>query len=146
MTETETKKNNYMNNSDENFKNLHIGDKNDLYYEKEIEENDGSNNSSNNSNNEEDKNKFVNEDKNSENIKANSLLNIFLLDIDGNINYYTENGIKTIFNVNKVKDIDKILRDRGLFSLNYSYFIKFYKPYLAISTDNGCYIFQLKHI
>ncbi len=48
-----------------------------------------------------------------------------------------------LFNVNKVPEIDKSVREKGLFSLNYPYMIKFYHPYLAISTDNGCYIFQL---
>ena len=81
---------------------------------------------------------------NSENVKANTNLNIILLDIDGNVNYHNnKNGIKTLFNVNKVSEIDKSIREKGLFSLNYPYLIKFYEPYLAISTDNGCYIFQL---
>lgn len=134
-TETETKKNNNANSSQENFKNNQYGGKqNDLYYE----------NDSNRNNDEEnnDRNAFVL----TANIRANSLINILLLDIDGNINYYNENGIKTIFNINKIQEIDKIIGERGLFSLNYSYIIKYNNPFLAISTDNGCYIFQLKHI
>ena len=133
ISDTVTKKNNNMNNSQENFKNIQS---NDLYYENEsniIEEN-GSYKM-----NEEDKQLVK-----SGNVKVNSLLNIFLLDIDGNINYYNEKEIKTIFNINNVKEIDKIIRERGLFSLNYSYIIKYNHPYIAISTDNGCYIFQLK--
>ena len=136
ISETETKKNNIANNSEENFKNNQF---NDLNFENE------SNNSFKNINDYDennDKNKFIT----SGNIMANSLINIFLLDIDGNVNFYNENGIKTLFNVNKVKEIDKITRERGLFSLNYSYIIKYSHPYLAISTDNGCYIFQLKYI
>ena len=134
-TETETKKNNNANSSQENFKNNQYGGKqNDLYYE----------NDSNRNNDEEnnDRNAFVL----TANIRANSLINILLLDIDGNINYYNENGIKTIFNINKIQEIDKIIGERGLFSLNYSYIIKYNNPFLAISSDNGCYIFQLKHI
>ena len=81
---------------------------------------------------------------NSENIKANTNINIILLDIDGNINYYNnQKEMICLFNVNKVPEIDKSVREKGLFSLNYPYMIKFYHPYLAISTDNGCYIFQL---
>ena len=81
---------------------------------------------------------------NSENIKANTNINIILLDIDGNVNYYSnEKEITSLFNVNKIPEIDKSVREKGLFSLNYPYMIKFYHPYLAISTDNGCYIFQL---
>ena len=81
---------------------------------------------------------------NSENIKANTNINIILLDIDGNVNYYSnEKEITSLFNVNKIPEIDKSIREKGLFSLNYPYIIKFYHPYLAISTDNGCYIFQL---
>ena len=133
ISDTVTKKNNNMNNSQENFKNIQS---NDLCYENEsnIEENGSY--------------KMNEEDKlvKTGNIKANSLLNIFLLDIDGNINYYNEKELKTIFNINNVKEIDKIIRERGLFSLNYSYIIKYYHPYLAISTDNGCYIFLLKYI
>ena len=145
-SETETKKNNknnYEKNS-ENIKNENLS--NDLFYEKEID--DGNNKSINSHNNEEDNedNNKLKKEENISNIKANSLLNIFLVDIDGNINYYNENGIKTLFNINKIKEIDKASRERGLFSLNYSYIIKYSHPYLAISTDNGCYIFQLKHI
>ena len=81
---------------------------------------------------------------NSENIKANTNINIILLDIDGNVNYYNnQKEMICLFNVNKVPEIDKSVREKGLFSLNYPYMIKFYHPYLAISTDNGCYIFQL---
>ena len=81
---------------------------------------------------------------NSENIKANTNINIILLDIDGNVNYYNnKKEMICLFNVNKVPEIDKSVREKGLFSLNYPYMIKFYHPYLAISTDNGCYIFQL---
>ena len=81
---------------------------------------------------------------NSENIKANTNINIILLDIDGNVNYYNnKKEMICLFNINKVPEIDKSVREKGLFSLNYPYMIKFYHPYLAISTDNGCYIFQL---
>ena len=145
-SETETKKNN-MNNYEGNSENLKKENlSNDLFYEKEIDE--SSNKSINSHNNEEDNedNNKLKKEENIPNIKANSLLNIFLVDIDGNINYYNENGIKTLFNINKIKEIDKASRERGLFSLNYSYIIKYSHPYLAISTDNGCYIFQLKHI
>ena len=84
---------------------------------------------------------------NSENVTANTYLNVILLDIDGNVNYYNdENGIKTLFNINKISDIDKSIREKGLFSLNYPYIIKFYYPYLVVSSDNGCYIFQLTNI
>ena len=146
-SETETKKNNknnYEKNS-ENIKNENLS--NDLFYEKEID--DGNNKSINSYNNneedDEDKNQLKKEE-NISNIKANSLLNIFLVDIDGNINYYNDIGIKTLFNINKIKEIDKGARERGLFSLNYSYIIKYSHPYLTIFTDNGCYLFQLKHI
>ena len=81
---------------------------------------------------------------NSGNVKANTAINIILLDIDGNVNFHNYDGeMKILFNVNKVPEIDKSVRDKGLFSLNYPYLIKFYHPFLAISTDNGCYIFQL---
>ena len=135
ISETETKKNNIANNSEENFKNNQFNElnfENDSNSLKNINEYYDENN---------DKNKLT-----SGNIMANSLINIFLLDIDGNVNFYNENGIKTLFNINKVKEIDKIIRERGLFSLNYSSIIKYSNPYLAISTDDGCYIFQLKHI
>ena len=84
---------------------------------------------------------------NSENVKANTAINIILLDIDGNVNYYNgENGNKILFNINKIPEIDKSIREKGLFSLNYPYMIKYYHPFLAISTDNGCYVFQLTNI
>lgn len=144
-SETVTKKNNNMNNiSDEKIQN--IDKSNELCYENENENDEKKGNGSCINENDEE---YYNENNNFNNInvKANSLLNIFLLDIDGNVNFYNnENGIKTLFNINKIKEIDNATRERGLFSLNYSYIIKFYHPYLAISTDNGCYIFQLKHI
>ena len=85
--------------------------------------------------------------KNSENVTANTSLNVILLDIDGNVNYHNDEiGIKILFNINKISEIDKSIREKGLFSLNYPYFIKFYHPYLVVSTDNGCYIFQLTNI
>ena len=138
MSETETKKNNNINNSEENFKNNQA-----LNYENDS--NNGENFSKNNLKEENDENskiKFVTNG----NVMVNSLLNIFLLDIDGNVNYYNENEIKTLFNINQVSEIDQLVRNRGLFTLNYSYIIKYSHPYLAISTDNGCYIFQIKHI
>ena len=84
---------------------------------------------------------------NSENVTANTSLNVILLDIDGNVNYHNDEiGIKILFNINKISEIDKSIREKGLFSLNYPYIIKFYHPYLVVSTDNGCYIFQLTNI
>ena len=84
---------------------------------------------------------------NSENVTANTSLNVILLDIDGNVNYHNDEiGIKILFNINKISEIDKSIWEKGLFSLNYPYIIKFYHPYLVVSTDNGCYIFQLTNI
>ena len=84
---------------------------------------------------------------NSGNVKANTAINIILLDIDGNVNFHNYDGeMKILFNVNKVPEIDKSVRDKGLFSLNYPYLIKYYHPFLALSTDNGCYVFQLLNI
>jgi hypothetical protein len=140
---TITKKNNnnnMINSSDENIKNMDKS--NELCFENDEKNGNGSCVNENDEESNGMNNKF-----NYANVKANSLLNIFLLDIDGNINYYNnENGIKTLFNINKIKEIDKVARERGLFSLNYSYIIKYYHPYLAVSTDTGCYIFHLKNI
>ena len=90
-----------------------------------------------------DKNNII---SNSENIRANTSINILLLDIDGDINFYNNKGNKNLFNVNKVPEIDKSIREKGLFSLNYPYIIKYFHPFLALSSDNGCYIFQLMNI
>ena len=69
------------------------------------------------------------------------------VDVDGNVNFYNvDKGIKNLFNVNKVNEIDKSIREKGLFSLNYPYIIKYYHPFLARSTDDGCYIFQLLNL
>ena len=117
ISETETKKLYYNNNlSGEDNLNSSFGDKNNILY-------------------------------NSENIRANTDINFILLDVDGNVNFYNvDKGIKNLFNVNKVNEIDKSIREKGLFSLNYPYIIKYYHPFLAISTDDGCYIFQLINI
>ena len=90
-----------------------------------------------------DKNNII---SNSENVKANANINIILLDIDGNINYYNDKEIITLFNINKIPEIDKSIREKGLFSLNYPYLIKYYHPFMVVSTDNGCYVFQLLNI
>ena len=90
-----------------------------------------------------DKNNII---SNSENIRANTSINILLLDIDGDINFYNDKGNKNLLNVNKVPEIDKSIREKGLFSLNYPYIIKYFHPFLALSSDNGCYIFQLMNI
>ena len=90
-----------------------------------------------------DKNNII---SNSENIRANTSINILLLDIDGDINFYNNKENKNLFNVNKVPEIDKSIREKGLFSLNYPYIIKYYHPFLVLSSDNGCYIFQLINI
>jgi len=90
-----------------------------------------------------DKNNII---SNSENIRANTSINILLLDIDGDINFYNNKGNKNLLNVNKVPEIDKSIREKGLFSLNYPYIIKYFHPFLALSSDNGCYIFQLMNI
>ena len=107
----------------------------------------GYNTNNNNLNSEDNLNTSFNDNKiiihKSENIIANASINIILLDIDGNINCYNEKGIRILFNINKIPEIDESIRQKGLFSLNYPYMIKYYHPYLAISTDNGCYIFQL---
>ena len=117
ISETETKKLYYNNNlSGEDNLNSSFGDKNNILY-------------------------------NSENIRANTDINFILLDVDGNVNFYNvDKGIKNLFNVNKVNEIDKSIREKGLFSLNYPYMIKYYHPFLAISTYDGCYIFQLINI
>lgn len=117
ISETETKKLYYNNNlSGEDNLNSSFGDKNNILY-------------------------------NSENIRANTDINFILLDVDGNVNFYNvDKGIKNLFNVNKVNEIDKSIREKGLFSLNYPYMIKYYHPFLAISTDDGCYIIQLINI
>ena len=117
ISETETKKLYYNNNlSGEDNLNSSFGDKNNILY-------------------------------NSEKIRANTDINFILLDVDGNVNFYNvDKGIKNLFNVNKVNEIDKSIREKGLFSLNYPYMIKYYHPFLAISTDDGCYIFQIINI
>ena len=117
ISETETKKLYYNNNlSGEDNLNSSFGDKNNILY-------------------------------NSENIRANTDINFILLDVDGNVNFYNvDKGIKNLFNVNKVNEIDKSIREKGLFSLNYPYIIKYYHPFLAMSTDDGCYIFQIINI
>ena len=117
ISETETKKLYYNNNlSGEDNLNSSFGDKNNILY-------------------------------NSENIRANTDINFILLDVDGNVNFYNvDKGIKNLFNINKVNEIDKSIREKGLFSLNYPYIIKYYHPFLAMSTDDGCYIFQLINI
>ena len=65
--------------------------------------------------------------------------NFILLDIEGNINIFSDGSIQTLFNVNNI-NINKQNLQKGLFSLGYKYHIKYYKGLFAITSDFGVYL------
>ena len=74
-------------------------------------------------------------------------LQIILLDLNCSVYLYSEKsqsyGIEEyLFNLNKLITIEREIKDQKFFSMGYPYFIKIYKKYLAISADQGLFLFQ----
>ena len=64
------------------------------------------------------------------------------LDIDGNINLFTDNSMKTLVNLYTLKDIKQEYKDKLLFSLGYAYLIKLFNDMIAVTTDHGCFLLR----
>ena len=62
---------------------------------------------------------------------------IFLLDIEGNINVFTDNSIKTIANLYKLKDLSRECKEKRLFELGYKYEMSITTNFIAVLNDHG---------
>ena len=71
-------------------------------------------------------------------------LEIILLDLNCCIFYYLEKDGKEyyLFNLDKLNDITREIKDQKFFSMGYPYFIKKYKKYVAVSADQGLFLFK----
>ena len=69
-------------------------------------------------------------------------LSVVFLDIDGNINLFTDNSMKTLVNLYTLKDIKQEYKDKLLFSLGYAYLIKLFNDMIAVTTDHGCFLLR----
>ena len=69
---------------------------------------------------------------------------IFLLDIEGNINVFTDNSIKTIANLYKLKDLSRECKEKRLFELGYKYEMSITTNFIAVSNDHGVIVIRKK--
>ena len=69
---------------------------------------------------------------------------IFLLDIEGNINVFTDNSIKTISNLYKLKDLNRECKQKRLFELGYKYEMAISGNFIAVSNDHGVIVIRKK--
>ena len=67
---------------------------------------------------------------------------IYLLDINGNVNFWDGNNIKTLFNLYDKKNINKVEKNKKFFSMGYSYYIKCNNNFICITSDHGCYVIK----
>ena len=94
-----------------------------------------------NSNNNNNVNVIYHNNNNSDQRKDD--MKIILLDIDGNVNEYTNGKVKCVFNI--YKDVDGVPHEhkvKRLFALGYTYIVKKYKDLYAVSNDFGCYVIK----
>ena len=94
-----------------------------------------------NENKEEDKSD-INTDINNNNKEISYIV---LLDIDTNVFLYDYKEDNSILLINLDNDdigIDRDIKGQGFFLLNYPYFIKISKKYIAISSDYGCILIE----
>lgn len=75
--------------------------------------------------------------------KKENEFQIALLDLNCGI-YIYEKGDRDeyLFNLNKLFSISREIKEQKFFALGYPYFIKINKKYIAISADQGCFLFK----
>ena len=71
-------------------------------------------------------------------------LKILLLDLECNVFVYHEKADyeEYLFNLNKISSIPKKIKDQKFFAMGYPYFIKMSENYIAITTDQGCFLLK----
>ena len=82
-------------------------------------------------------NKYMNSNNDSNN--ENKLF-IITLDINGNLNLYSNKINKVLFNLYKIPNIDQQYKDEEFFSSGFPYFIIMNSIYFCISTDHGIFV------
>ena len=65
---------------------------------------------------------------------------IVTLDLNGNVNLYSNKINKVLFNLYQISNIDKKYKDEEFFSSGFPYFIIMNSIYFAISTDHGIFV------
>ena len=70
-------------------------------------------------------------------------ISICLLDVNGNVNMWDGNKLKILFNLYDIKEINQIEKDKKFFSMGYSYYIKYNKNFICVTTDHGCYVIKI---
>ena len=71
-------------------------------------------------------------------------LEIALLDINCDVYIYKEkeNYEFYLFNLHKLNCIDEQIKQQKFFAMGYPYFIKIHKNFIAITTDQGCFLLK----
>jgi hypothetical protein len=77
-----------------------------------------------------------------ENTNINNIC-IYLLDINGNVNLWDGNKIKILFNLYDIQNISQVEKNKKFFSMGYSYYIKYNKNFICVTTDHGCYVIKI---
>ena len=67
---------------------------------------------------------------------------IVTLDLNGNVNLYSNKINKVLFNLYQISNIDKKYKDEEFFSSGFPYFIIMNSIYFAISTDHGIFVIK----
>ena len=68
--------------------------------------------------------------------------NIFELKFVGGSNVSLEKNINFQININNIKEISQNLKDKGLFNLDFPYYIRNSPHYVAITSDQACFLFR----
>ena len=68
--------------------------------------------------------------------------NIFELKFVGGSNVNLEKNINFQININNIKEISQNLKDKGLFNLDFPYYIRNSPHYVAITSDQACFLFR----
>ena len=75
-------------------------------------------------------------------IDINNEDNIYFatLDLNGNLNLYTNKKNSVLFNLYQISNIEQKYKDEEFFSVGFPYFIVMNSLYIAISTDHGIFV------
>ena len=75
-------------------------------------------------------------------IDINNEDNIYFatLDLNGNLNLYSNKKNSVLFNLYQISNIEKKYKDEEFFSVGFPYFIVMNSLYIAISTDHGIFV------
>lgn len=71
-------------------------------------------------------------------------IEVILLDINCDVFIYKEkdNNEKYLFNLHKLDCIEEQIKQQKFFSMGYPYYIKFNKKFIAVTTDQGCFLLK----